>query len=311
MKKDSLQEKTPLYHPKFWGYWLLLAVLWLIVKLPWTARMTLGGWLGRGVFSFTTHRRQVALTNLRLAFAQLNKRQHKKLVQRFSESVGKGFIETGMAWFWSEKSLSRISRFEGDAKAIALIEDPEVALVLIGSHSTLMELGVRLLGRYVDAAGMYRPLKNPFFERWIKYQRSRAATELVYFKDMRHVFRIMKSGGNLWYALDQDMGYRVSVFAPFFGISACSVNVLPKLHARTGARWVPVFIWRDDAQRQYVVKVLPEVVPQAGESDEAVAARVNAIYEAEIRLHPEQYFWVHRRFKNRPEGEGDVYPKRG
>ena len=310
MKEHSLQKNTPLYHPKFWGYWLLLGFLRVLVQLPWTARMTVGGWLGRLVFAFARHRRRVALTNFRLAFAQLDERRRAKLVRRFSESVGKGFVETGMGWFWSEKSLSRISRFEGDARSIALIEDPAVPLILIGAHSTLMELGVRLLGMYVDAAGMYRPLKNPFFERWIKYQRSRAATELVYFKDMRHVFRIMKAGANLWYALDQDMGHRVSVFAPFFGIPACSVNVLPKLHARTGARWVPVFIWRDDARRQYVVKVLPEVVPRPDEDDEAVAARVNAIYEAEIRLHPEQYFWVHRRFKNRPEGEADVYSER-
>lgn len=310
MKEHSVQKNRALYHPKFWGYWVLLGFLWLLVQLPWTVRMALGGWIGRVVFYFARHRREVAQTNLHLAFADLDDRARNKMVRRFSESAGKGFIETGMGWFWSEKSLSRISRFEGDPDSIALIEDDSVPLVLIGSHSTLMELGLRLLGMYVDAAGMYRPLKNPFFERWIKYQRARAATEMVYFKDMRHVFRIMNRGANLWYALDQDMGYRVSVFAPFFGMPACSVNVLPKLHARTGARWVPVFIWRDDARRQYVVKVLPEVVPRAGERDEAVAARVNAIYEAEIRLHPEQYFWVHRRFKNRPEGEADVYPRR-
>lgn len=310
MKQHSVQKNRALYHPKFWGYWVLLGFLWLLVQLPWTARMTLGGWLGRVVFYFARHRREVAQTNLHLAFADLDNRARNKMVRRFSESAGKGFVETGMGWFWSEQALSRISRFEGDPDSIALIQDDSVPLVLIGSHSTLMELGVRLLGMYVDAAGMYRPLKNPFFERWIKYQRARAATELVYFKDMRHVFRIMNRGANLWYALDQDMGYRVSVFAPFFGMSACSVNVLPKLHARTGARWVPVFIWRDDAHRQYVVKVLPEVVPRAGERDAAVAARVNAIYEAEIRLHPEQYFWVHRRFKNRPEGEANVYPGR-
>ena len=88
-------------------------------------------------------------------------------------------------------------------------------VVLIGSHSTLMELGVRLLGLYVDAGGMYRPLNDPFYHYWIKHHRARAATELIHYKDMRHTLRFLQAGGNLWYALDQDMGPRVSVFAPF------------------------------------------------------------------------------------------------
>lgn len=301
-----MQDLKALCHPKFWGYWFLLGFLWLLVQLPW--RMKIGAYLGRLVFALAKHRRVVAQTNLRLAFPELDEKAYLVLVRRFAESVGQGFIETGMAWFWSEKRLRQISRFEGDAAAIAKLQDAQSPVVLIGSHSTLMELGVRLLGLYVDSAGMYRPLKNSFFERWIKYQRGRAATELVHFKDMRHVLRILRSGGNLWYALDQDMGIRTGVFAPFFGIEACSVNVLPKLRERTGTAWIPVFIWREG--REYVVKVCAEITPIDGENDAAVMRRVNAVYEAEIRQHPEQYFWVHRRFKTRPNEEEPLYPDR-
>lgn len=308
MKSDSVPQNRPLYHPAFWGYWLLLALLWAIVQLPWKWRMGLGAFAGRLAFRLADHRRIVTQINIAKAFPEISEAERTTLTRRFSESIGQGFIETGMGWFWSDRALKKISRYEGDARSMALIADPEVPLVLIGSHSTMMELGVRLLGIYTDSAGMYRPLKNRFYDRWIKYQRGRAATELVHFKDMRHVFRVLKSGGNLWYALDQDMGPRVSVFAPFFGIEAASVNVLPKLKQRTGARWIPVFMWREG--REYVVKVLPEIPSLPGDDDSAVMARVNAVYESEIRAHPEQYFWVHRRYKTRPDGSAHDYPDR-
>lgn len=307
MKENSLQEKPSLYHPKFWGYWLLLGLFWVLVQLPWSWRRAIGASIGRVAFHLVKRRQFVVKTNLKIAFPDLSDAARKKLELRCAESVGQGFLEIGMGWFWSDKRLKKISYMTGDAKAIALIKNPEVPLVLVGSHSTLLELGVRLLGIYTNSAGMYRPLKNLFFERWIKYQRSRAATHLINFKDMRQVLKVLKSGGNIWYALDQDMNRRASVFAPFFGVQTNTVNILPKLRERTGARWVPVFVWREDKTRKYVVKVLPEMVPREGQTDVETATQLNAIYEAEIRLHPEQYFWVHRRFKNRPEGEADLY----
>jgi len=189
------------------------------------------------------------------------------------------------------------------------LRDPAVPVVLIGSHSTLMELGVRLLGLYVAAGGMYRPLNDAYYHYWIKHHRARAATELIHYKDMRHTLRFLQGGGNLWYALDQDMGPRVSVFAPFFGVAAASVNILPKLRQRTGAHWIPVYMWRE-ADGHYVVRVAPEIKPVAGESDTDVMRRVNTDYEREIRQHPEQYYWLHRRYKNRPDGSRYPYPEK-
>lgn len=300
-----MQDLKAIFHLKFVGYWLMLGVLWLVSYLPFRMRMAVGAWLGRVAYRLVRGRQRVAHVNLQRVFSEWDEATRAALERRFAESVGQGFVETGMGWFWSDKRLLEVSRFEGDAEALAKVRNPNCPVVLIGIHSTLMELGVRLLGMYVDSAGMYRPLTNPFFEAWIKYQRGRAATELVHFKDMRHVLRILGSGGNLWYALDQDMGIRTGVFAPFFGVEACSVNILPKLRERTGAAWIPVFIWREG--KEYVVRVCAEIVPVAGESDAEVMARVNAVYEAEIRQHPEQYFWVHRRFKTRPEGEEQWY----
>jgi len=305
-----LQEEhtPPLARPRYLGHWLLCGLLWLIVQLPQPLRMTLGGWLGRLFFRLTPYRRAISAANLAIAFPTLDDAARQKLLRAHAESIGRGIIETGMAWFLSEKRLLALSRFEADPAALALLRDPHTPVVLVGSHSTLMELGVRLLGLYVKAGGMYRPLNDPFFHHWIRHHRARAATELIHYKDMRHTLRFLQAGGNLWYALDQDMGPRVSVFAPFFGLDAASVNILPKLRERTGAHWVPVYMWREG--NCYIVRVAAEIKPEEGETDTDVMRRVNADYEAEIRRYPEQYYWLHRRYKNRPDGSRYPYPER-
>ena len=104
------------------------------------------------------------------------------------------------------------------------------------------------------------------------------------------------------------MGPRVSVFAPFFGLDAASVNILPKLRERTGAHWVPVYMWREG--NRYIVRVAAEIKPEEGETDTDVMRRVNTDYEREIRQHPEQYYWLHRRYKNRPDGSRYPYPEK-
>ena len=300
---------TQLLSPRYLGHWLISGLLWLLVQLPQPLRMAVGGMLGRLFYRILPYRRKISETNLRIAFPDLDDAARARLLREHAKSIGRGIIETGMAWYLSEKKLRALSRFEADPAALALLRDPAVPVVLIGSHSTLMELGVRLLGLYVDAGGMYRPLNDSYYHYWIKHHRARAATELIHYKDMRHTLRFLQGGGNLWYALDQDMGPRVSVFAPFFGVDAASVNILPKLRERTGAHWIPVYMWRE-ADDHYVVRVAPEIKPVAGESDTDVMRRVNADYEREIRQHPEQYYWLHRRYKNRPDGSRYPYPEK-
>ena len=300
---------TQLLSPRYLGHWLISGLLWLLVQLPQPLRMAVGGMLGRLFYRILPYRRKISETNLRIAFPDLDDAARAHLLREHAKSVGRGIIETGMAWYLSEEKLRALSRFEADPASLALLRDPAVPVVLIGSHSTLMELGVRLHGLYVYTGGMYRPLNDPFYHHWIKHHRARAATELIHYKDMRHTLRFLQGGGNLWYALDQDMGPRVSVFAPFFGVAAASVNILPKLRQRTGAHWIPVYMWRE-ADDHYVVRVAPEIKPVAGESDTDVMRRVNTDYEREIRQHPEQYYWLHRRYKNRPDGSRYPYPEK-
>lgn len=300
-----MQAKKSLCHPRFLGHWLLLGLLWLVVHLP--GRMAIGRFLGRMLVRFAPYRSRIIAHNLALAMPEMRESERMQLLKEAAENIGVGIIETGMAWFWSEPALRRISRFSADPQALALVQS-KTPVVLCGSHNTLLELGVRLLSFYVPAAGMYRPLRDPFFDAMIYRKRRAIARDLVSFRDMRHTLRLLQEGENLWYALDQDMGERVSVFAPFFGLPAASVDILPQLHQRTGAQLVPVFMWRE-ANGHYSVR-LAAPIAVAGRDSVAIMSEFNALLEAEIRAHPGQYFWVHRRFKTLPEGGRRYYPEK-
>ncbi len=304
------EKKINLYHPRYLGYWLILGILWLLVKLPQSWRMAIGSGLGRVLFKLMSYRSRISKINIDKVYPEKSEDERKALLKAFSQSLGKGIIETGMAWFGLQNDLQARCILEADEDALVLLRDPKQPVILIGLHSTLLELGMRLLGFYVNSAGMYKPMRNDFFNEWIKQHRAKAATELVHFKDMRHTLSLLKAGGNLWYALDQDMGPRVSVFAPFFGIQAASVDVLPKLRQLTGARWVPVFIWREAGDRRYVIKIYPEIKSKEEDSAVDIMTQVNAIFEREIRQYPEQYYWVHRRFKHQPNKQKHDYPTR-
>ncbi|MDO5091080.1 MAG: lipid A biosynthesis acyltransferase [Cardiobacteriaceae bacterium] len=300
-----MQAKKSFIHPRYLGHWLALGLLWLIVHLP--GRMALGRFFGRLLLRLAPYRGRIIARNLALAFPELSEKARENLLRDAAENIGVGVIETGMAWFWSERALRRISRFSADPEALKLVQGG-TPVVLCGSHNTLLELGVRLLSFYVPAAGMYRPQRDAFFDDMIYRKRRAIARDLVSFRDMRNTLRLLQEGENLWYALDQDMGERVSVFAPFFGIDVASVDILPQLHRRTGAQLVPVFMWRE-ADGHYSVRLAAPIAVE-GRDSVAIMGEFNALLEAEIRAHPGQYFWVHRRFKTLPGGGRRYYPRK-
>lgn len=299
-----MQAQKSLYHPRYWGYWLLIALLWLVVHLP--GRMMLGRLLGRVLTKALPYRGKVIDHNIKIAMPELDDAARARLVQEVAENIGVGLIETGMAWFWSDKALRRLVKFSADPQALALVQS-NAPVVFAGSHNTMLELGMRLAAFYIASGATYRPLRNPFFNQIVLHYRNRiAGAELLQFRDMRNTLRLLRQGKNIWYALDQDMGSRVSVFAPFFGRDVACVDILPQLHQRTGAHLVPLFFWRE-ANGQYRVHLGAEI-PLARRNSVEIMTDFNALLESEIRRYPAQYFWVHRRFKTRADGSREAYP---
>lgn len=287
-------------------YYLILFLLRIIVLLPTKSALFIGKLIGRLLYFVLNYRRKIVMDNFNYAFPNLSDLEKKALLKKHFDSVGMGIIEMGFAWFYSEKKLKAISYFECDAESLKILQDKNQGVILLGCHSTLLELGVRLLGLNIHASGMYRPIKNDFFNSWIKQQRERASgsTELVHYKDMRQTLKFLINGNNLWYACDQDMGHESSVFVPFFGLNTATIDILPKLKNKTNAQFIPVYFWRNN-NGIYQVKIYP---PFANHLEALpLMTLFNQQLEKEIRHYPEQYYWFHRRFKSAPDGTRRVY----
>lgn len=158
-----------------------------------------------------------------------------------------------------------------------------------------------------DAAGIYRPLKSPVLEYYQNLKRLSYGEGMIQKRDMRSAVRFLRQGGNLWYAPDQDFGPKQTLFAPFFGIQTASLLATIRLAKMTDCAVVPMFPAFDQSSGHYTVKLLPALENFPSSDDLADLTRINAIMEAHIRTVPEQYWWIHRRFKTRPPDEAPFY----
>jgi len=170
-----------------------------------------------------------------------------------------------------------------------------------------MEIGARLLAMSLPLAAIYRPLRNPVLEWYQNRSRLAYGEAVISKRDVRSAIRLLRHGGMIWYAPDQDFGPDQTVFAPFFGIQTATLLATHRLAQLTGCAVIPMFPVYDKYQRQYIVHIQPPLSAFPGKDAGDDLARVNALMEAHIRTAPEQYWWIHRRFKTRPPGEASFY----
>lgn len=292
--------------PRYWPTWLGLGLLWLVclLPLPWLLRFGegLGRLLGRRLHS----RRKVVRRNLELCFPELSAGEREERVDQHFAALGAGLFEAGLAWFASDARLRRHGEVVGIEHLQAALADGSGALLLTG-HFTTLELGAR----YVVLAGhsfhaMYRPYSNAVADHYLHHWRAaRAGLPALPRDDLRKLVRALRDGRCIWYAPDQTLDERISVFAPFFGVPVRTITATSRLAQMGRARVVPFFPARIDGR--YRITFLPALENFPG-GDEAVdAARINRVIEQGIRLAPAQYFWVHRRFKFLPPGLPDAY----
>lgn len=203
------------------------------------------------------------------------------------------------AWWGDIAPLRREARIEGLERLRALHAEGRGVLLVSGHFMTLESSG-RLLSEHLPLAGMYRRYRNPVWEWAIRCGRARYTTAMFANDEIRAAVRYLRHGGVLWYAPDQDMRGKDTVFAPFFGRPAATITATHQLARLTGCAVVPFFHRREGGR--YVLRVGEPLAgfpgPDAGDD----SARVNAAIEAMVREAPSQYLWIHRRFKRQPDG---------
>jgi len=299
------QHKPPT-GPRYWASWLGVALLWLLGRLPAGFGRFLVMPLGPLTYFLMRRRRKIAKRNIEKCFTDLGVEARQEMLRECFRSIARMLIET--AWCWSAplERLAAMTRVEG----IEHLQDAEElgrGVLVLTFHSTCLEMGGFMMSSETRTAGIYRPLKNPVMEWYQNRGRRRYSGDLIKKKETRRAIRLLKDGGVLWYAPDQDFGRKQSEFAPFFGIPTATLVATHRFPRLCGCAVIPMFPRFDQASKQYVMTLLPALEDFPSDDIVADLTRVNAILEQQIRKVPGQYWWIHRRFKTRPEGEPPFY----
>ncbi|WP_333012879.1 Kdo(2)-lipid IV(A) acyltransferase [Kluyvera sichuanensis] len=298
---------TALLHPRYWPSWLGVGVLWLVVQLPYPVIYRLGNAIGRLALLLLKRRAQIAYRNLELCFPEKSEAERHQMVVKNFESVGMGVMETGIAWFWPTKRINRWMDASG-LEHIRAVQDSGRGVLLIGIHFLTLEMGARMFGIHNPGIGVYRPNDNPVIDWLQTWGRMRSNKDMIDRKDLKGMVRALKNGEIIWYAPDHDYGPRASVFAPLFAVKdAATTSGTWMLAKMSKACVVPFVPRRKPNGKGYELIILePECDPPL-ENAEVTAAWMNTIVERCIMMAPEQYMWLHRRFKTRPEGAPSLY----
>ncbi len=289
--------------------YLGITVIRLLAMLPLRVQFRLGGLLGRLTYHLAPHRRHIAETNVRLCFPELDDSAQQALVRDIFRSTGISAMETAMAWFNDpEKYRSRVT-VEG-LENLQAAQAQDKGVLLIGAHFSTLDLAGCLVALFADFDVMYKRSKNPVIEASMRKGRERHFGAVIERRDTRQVMRRLRQGRTIWYAADQDYGPQHSVFAPFFGQQAATIVAASRLARINDSPALLISHFRDERTCTWSLRFSPIIEGFPSGDDIQDATRINAMIEAEIRRHPEQYLWLHRRFKTRPNGEQKPYRKK-
>jgi KDO2-lipid IV(A) lauroyltransferase len=285
---------------------LLFLILWLLHFLPLAWLAPIGNAFGGLLHAIGKERRRVALTNLRLCFPQLSEAQREALARRHFAAFGRSFLERGLLWWASPQRIRRLVRVSGREHLEALRGRPVILLV---PHFVGLDMGWTRLSLDVDMVSIYANQKNLLFNAALYRGRMRFGNTLLLSRQegTRKAIKAMRDGRPFYYLPDMDYGQRDTIFVPFFGFPAATITGLSRLARLSGAAVVPCLTRMLPGGAGYAVELQPPWPDYPGESIEADTRRMNAAIEAWVTALPEQYFWLHKRFKTRPPGEARVY----
>lgn len=293
--------------PRYWPVWLGLGLLRLMAALPFAWQLRLGRGLGQVGRRLARRRRHVVRVNLTLCFPDLSPAERERLLAEHFAALGAGLFETAMAWWAPDEQIRRLVRVEGVAHLDKALQEGRGVILLTG-HFTTLELGARFLTRHCSFHAIYRRHDNPLFQTIMRdWRERRSGYPPLTRTDMRGMIRALRKGRAVWYAPDQNFGAEEGVFVPFFGVSTYTTTATARLARIAGARVVPYFPQRLPGTAGYVIRILPALEDFPSDDLTADSRRVNELIEAAAKHCPEQYYWVHRRFKSRPPGEKDCY----
>jgi len=282
----------------------VLALLWCLHWLPLPLLRGLGGLIGRLLYRVGRERRRVALTNLRLCFPGKSEAEREAIARAHFIAFARAFLDRTLGWWASPARLRRLIRVTGAEH----LKDPEGRpIIILAPHFVGLDAGGTMVTMLTPLVSVYSNQKNPVFNQVLLNGRLRFNKPILLSRQdgMRKAVKALKEGYPFYYLPDMDFGPKESIFSPFFGVPAATIPAVSRLARLTGAR-VVACITRQVADG-YEVELLPAWEDYPGDSVQADTDFMNRFIESQVLRMPEQYFWLHKRFKTRPPGEQRYY----
>ncbi len=289
-----------------WGTWAAVGFAWLVTRLPLKLALDTGRALGWAAYHLSAGRRHIARVNLSLCFPEAGGAERERRLKQVFQHVGAGAMEAAITWLNPNSPLGERVQIEG-LEHLRNAHAQGRGVLLLGGHFTCLDTFSPALTRHVDVDVMYRRSKNPVWD-WLQLRgRRRYYGAVIERSDVRALLRALKAGHIVWYAADQDYGPKHSVFAPFFGVPAATITTPSRLAQFNESPVVFLEIYRDWHTLAWHVTLRPAPPGYPTGDEVADATRANELVEEAVARHPDQYLWIHRRFKTRPQGEARPY----
>ncbi|MGB5257924.1 MAG: LpxL/LpxP family Kdo(2)-lipid IV(A) lauroyl/palmitoleoyl acyltransferase [Woeseiaceae bacterium] len=294
------------WSPRYWPVWLGMGVLRLICLLPHRAALAIGRALGRLAHALGGSRRAVVRRNIELCFPDLSPAERDALAFDHFEALGMTVIEMGLGRWASDRHLQSITRLTGIEHVHNALESGK-GVILLSAHFTTLEIMGRVLAVNMPPFdAVFRRNRSEFMTELQRTGRERSAESTIEKRDIKQMVKSLRANRAVWYAPDQSYNRKGSEVIPFFGIPAMHTTATSTL-ARLGKAVVVPFFPRRLADSTYEMTLYPPFENFPGDDPIADTKRYVDLLEQHVRTCPEQYFWVHRKFKDLPEDYPDYY----
>jgi len=274
------------------------------VFIPFNLQVMIGKAIGRLLYPFMPKLRSTAYSNISHCFPDKKQTQVNFLVKRHFEAIGVSFFETANAYYGSDKKIRKLLTITNEKFFKDALKE-EGGIILLCSHFMPLMLGSRALLLNHTIANIYRPQNNKLFDKTMVRGYKKNGAVMIKSTDTRSIVKAINNSLPIWYAPDQDLGKNNSVFAPFFGIQTATTTATARLAKNNNTRVIPYNFTR--TKKGYSMSFEKPISNYPSNDPIQDATVINKILEKQISKTPEQYLWIHRRFKTRPNDENNFY----
>jgi KDO2-lipid IV(A) lauroyltransferase len=285
---------------------IIFALLWIAHFLPYRLLVVIGNIVGVLAFWLIPERRHVTRVNLAKCFPAMSADEREALARAHFRSFCRGFVDRALLWWAPRERIERLVRVEGIEHLKA---HPGAPVILLAPHFSGLDAGFTRLACEVDMVSMFANQKDERFSELLKRGRTRFGDQRLVSRQegIRATLSAMRAGRPFYYLPDQDYGPRDTIFVPFFGVPAATVPGLARIAQVAGARVLPCVTRMLPGAEGYVLRIEAPWDNFPTGDLAADTRRMNAYIEQRALEMPEQYLWMHKRFKTRPPGDERFY----